>query len=274
MTSAVNLVLTEVTSAPDSSAVYALGVFLMLFAALLARDIHLFRTRASVGGGRTMQSPSLNYATVYDPDDAAASESLMTSFDRRARWDMGSPITGRSSSDRLVGYGAHGSAATASAAHGCLFTAAQKMIRILTTPVGMMVVPMAFVAITGVAVLLCFVILTDNWSAVYPAGVKVFIYTILATSLLFTLAYLFVTIWRLLKIFGQMVLDVILVDAHHHTPSSHRVHDICDLLSQFANTPLIRSVAQVRIMGMCAAISGIYFGHMFGALDKEDTTKR
>ena len=54
---------------------------------------------------------------------------------------------------------------------------------------------------------------------------------------------------------------------------SHRP-DLSERLSAFASTSLLASAAQVRIMGLCAIISGVYFGGMFGGLDREDTTKR
>lgn len=54
---------------------------------------------------------------------------------------------------------------------------------------------------------------------------------------------------------------------------SHRP-DLGERLSAFASTSLLSSAAQVRIMGLCALISGVYFGSMFGGLDREDTTKR
>lgn len=313
MTSAVNLVLTEVTSNSDGSAAnYALGLFLFLFSALLARDIRLYRGRGgsdamtvSRGRGGLHSTPHLRFANLQDPDDARASEAVMDSFQRQAKWRDFTDVSSSSSAattttttranDRMVGLGSDEMNGNGSSRHNSSFgfSTAQKLFHSLTTPRHMMLVPTIYVGISSLAVIICFTVLTHDWSANYPTRVKTCIYAILATSLLFTMAYLSVTLWRVLKIVFRVAFDMALShlrprlnqslglglhSLNGHSPSSSSSSstrtDVCELLSQFANHPLICSVAQVRIMGLCAAISGMYFGQMFGALDVEDTTKR
>jgi hypothetical protein len=292
MTSVVNVVLTEVTLSTDASANYALGLFFFLFGALLARDIWTVRSarrRAlhhSRHGG--LSSSSINSLSptsllLHDPDDAETGEKIVEAFERQQRQQREyeeSPV-GRTSSERLIS----GSGLYSHQASHRLFSS-------LTSVRGRLFVPMVFVGVSALAVMLCLFVLEPEWTSHYPVALRTVFYTLLATSLLFTLAYLFLTFWRLLKIVGQAVLCASGCPwrgggrssgggrsgyGHQSDPIFDVGEDAPDLfesLSLFASTSLLSSVAQVRIMAVCAAISGVYFGHMFGRLDREDQTKR
>lgn len=297
MTSVVNLVLTEVTLSTDISATYALAVFLFLFAALLGRDITLFRAgrnkelNQAGGGGGGLSVNSFSPSSLLNPDDNATSEAILNSFERQQRLGggSGSPLSGKTSSERLIGISSPGS-------HGDLYAshASHRLFSSLTSVRGRLLVPILFVAISLLAVLLCLLVLAPDWTSHYPVSVRTVFYTLLATSLLFTLAYLFITFWRLVKILGAALLCAGFCPwrgaggsssgsgASGQSRFNYRPRDDGDVgspdlfesLSHFASTSLVRSVAQVRIMAVCAAISGVYFGHMFGALDSQDQTKR
>lgn len=190
---------------------------------------------------------------------------------------------GRTSSERLIGGLTSPSSSYATAASHRVFSS-------LTSVRGRLFLPMVFVGICLLSVVLCLFVLEPDWTSHYSVGVRTFFYTLLATALLFTLTYLFITFWRLVKILGTALLCSTMCPWRSNGGSSSsgggrnarfRHHlsdldspDLFDSLSLFASTSLLRSVAQIRIMSVCAMISGVYFGHMFGALDREDQTKR
>lgn len=327
MTSLVNLVLIEITTSSDQSAGWALGLFLALFVGVLYRDVHAFLARqygessvgaaeagrwrsGGLGSASSINASGVSYAQILNPDDEVASRAILSSFEKQHRLGDAAPAAPAPASGSLFS----GALQRHLRAPSSLRRSYRRLVRWLGTVQGQLVVPHAFMFQIGSSSLLCILLLTRReWSTTWGGlAWKRVVYATLSISLAFSLAYLLLTAWRLVRIvalagwragcgrhgrcnccFGQRGWAPTTKDVGMHgdgdssgsgsgsglpfagasSPSASS-SSLSAQLSAFAHTSLVFSIAQLRIMGACALISGVYFGTMFGGLDKEDATKR
>jgi hypothetical protein len=319
-------VLIEITTSSDQSAGWALGLFLALFVGVLYRDVHAFLARqygettvaaaeagrwrsGGLGPGSSINA-AVSYAQILNPDDEVASRAILSSFEKQHR--LGDAVAPAPASGSILS----GALQRHLRAPSSLHRSYRRLVRWLGTVQGQLVVAHFFMFQIGSSSLLCFLLLTRReWSTTWGGlAWKRVVYATLSISLAFSLAYLLLTAWRLVRIvamagwqagcgrhgacnccFGQRGWAPTTKDVGMHgdgdssgsssggggglpfagsASSSPSSSSLSAQLSAFAHTSLVFSIAQLRIMGACALISGVYFGTMFGGLDKEDATKR